>query len=1563
MPPKAAKRKFQYAKGSVDGLAKNWADRAIVREKLLKSKTLLSWPERRLVGVISCRALKLNKQVMLAMADILGPQSDIPLGVVVQPMKAQVRKIRNDLSMPDDIASTHCEARAIKRFQSLINKKLFVARKKRDPELEDLYAVYRSHWRKPTREEMGLPPLPNAEEEDMIAEDMDNEDEELDEGAPALQDEYFDDDDEDDDDDDELGCKLGALQMPAEGSKEGTCSLKPLADEPKLADCAAPEAPPKPARSLLQSLATPMNKTWTTTAELKVDRVERLARIAWLKKAIASKKVAPPAAPPSEPAGPVNPVEAETQIELGPESEPAEALASDPEDKPKAAAEALPSDPEDKPKAADSKLSDGHAKTDDANSADGKVAEQAPLEDRPHEKDSAGRPPEDVFDAPDEANFGRVKQTQLAEELAEDDFYAFFTTWYKDTEKSYEDAATFKNRALEIVGEFLDEMGTESAMSNPRGMSTQWIYGGPPSPEQARGYSSVAVDLLYDTTAPPPKTKRQYTPAFAAAVVREIPSLRKTKPTLVCVGRLRGFGGNVDLGNIHGMADADVDAMEQELRQLEDGQRCPQNTKEWSEHVEARQRAGLDTKCYSSQKAVPSTPSTWELPETLPDGVVPSLAATLFSPPAVDASTAPPKPSVAPSRKPSKPPSPGVAPPPARITNSDAPEKPSAPVLLPDAKAPEAPVLSAGAKAPQKPSALVPDAVAPEKPSAPVPEPHAKATETPVPNTHAKAPARAGKGTGNANPVLAVPVTMVKAGEDAEYASAPEPSAEPADLSDGAIRKRVYRLVAPREDGSYRLPDSVIQEYKDPLTRHKVVREFEKCGWQPDAFVRKCRKLVQSEEEVEIKEEWEFLTEEEMREANWTTLYDKKTMYWCCIKVKGHKRNIKRSLMDKLQECDDDTIDIKDGDLEMDFAQLDMEGADGGAPAAESGPTLEGIDKKMLQCFPDLEKVAQPSTVVGKAGIAIGKRAGKLDMLLTDLDECVETKNIGKMRDRCTSAQTELMEIDQKLGELIEAGLVDGYSGELQTQIRDELVKGRSKCVQSLMLEPRARAMISSAKKKRDLSPAAGDSPVERLVPCYSSGQKTLATELVPRESLEFPVDDGSKPIVLPWIRPSSWFGYLVPRYPRCVFGTAQNWQQELLTFWECYQRVHGGHEVFRHPSRLSRTIPLALHGDEGRYLKRSNFLVLTVESVLGVQRPRRQPCDCKSDPCLERYGDLHGLEGAAQRKASKQECNAKGHPYLSKFLCCGMSSSQYKEHPELLDSILELLSADLRKFCIEGIDIPGHGRLYGGFLGLKGDMAFHHKVGQLSRSYYNLGKRSDIPICHLCLAGAPNVAFETVSDTPDWEGSYCMSEPWESPPALASVPFDPLRKAEIFRLDPFHLWRVGLGRDLVGSGIVCLCQLGYMDLEPGCSKNIDDRLVRAHALFKLWCAGTGRTPALRSFSVHNFNCKSRSKYPWANVKGSDCTLMTDWLLFFTRNQIGDVKPEHQSFISALQQTLASAVAFWSILHSHGLWLDRYCAQCRIRFSGIPLRCTACWHWQTEKDADVIPALKLVVVS
>ena len=214
---------------------------------------------------------------------------------------------------------------------------------------------------------------------------------------------------------------------------------------------------------------------------------------------------------------------------------------------------------------------------------------------------------------------------------------------------------------------------------------------------------------------------------------------------------------------------------------LQDAQRCPQNTKEWQQHVEARERAGLDTTCYSQNKVVPSTPMTWELPETLPDETGGNLAKTLFTSPAAQA---PPKPSVGPSR---------------RLKLPKPSSSPSVATLAPSAPAP---VPNTDAKAPAKPP-------------------------PPVPDTSAQAPQKPGKGTGN-------PVTTTAAEETEEdYANAPEPPAEPSDLSDGAIRKRIYRMVAPREDGSYLLPESVIREYKDPNTRHQIVREFEKCGWSP----------------------------------------------------------------------------------------------------------------------------------------------------------------------------------------------------------------------------------------------------------------------------------------------------------------------------------------------------------------------------------------------------------------------------------------------------------------------------------------------------------------------------------------------------------------------------------------------------------------------------------------------------------------------------------------------------------------------------------------------------------
>lgn len=58
----------------------------------------------------------------------------------------------------------------------------------------------------------------------------------------------------------------------------------------------------------------------------------------------------------------------------------------------------------------------------------------------------------------------------------------------------------------------------------------------------------------------------------------------------------------------------------------------------------------------------------------------------------------------------------------------------------------------------------------------------------------------------------------------------------PAKLSKGAIQKRLWRIVQPKANGSFKVPQDVIDEYKDERTRKNVESLFEKSGYQRDWF-------------------------------------------------------------------------------------------------------------------------------------------------------------------------------------------------------------------------------------------------------------------------------------------------------------------------------------------------------------------------------------------------------------------------------------------------------------------------------------------------------------------------------------------------------------------------------------------------------------------------------------------------------------------------------------------------------------------------------------------------------
>ena len=451
----------------------------------------------------------------------------------------------------------------------------------------------------------------------------------------------------------------------------------------------------------------------------------------------------------------------------------------------------------------------------------------------------------------------------------------------------------------------------------------------------------------------------------------------------------------------------------------------------------------------------------------------------------------------------------------------------------------------------------------------------------------------------------------------------------------------------------------------------------------------------------------------------------------------------------------------------------------------------------------------------------------------------------------------------------------------------------------------------------------------------------------VPRDTLQFTSTNGDL-IELPWIRPSAWVKYLIEKYPRLLSGNKPSLEDELEAFWTYYKKVHPEHAMFvgpesRQAERMRCTVPLLVHGDEGRYLKRSNFMVCSIECPLGSDEGSRKSkaCSCASDKVLQRYTGL--LERSSESNPSKrkriamaQKTNSKGHCFLSKFLCFGMQSKFYKDFPGLLSMGFAELADDMTSLIEQGVSV-GADRYYAGFLGIKGDLKFHVQIGNLTRSYYNVGVKNENAICHLCMAGSPGIAFEEVSDDPIWESTMFQQTPWvgQAPP-LGRIPHDSRGGEASFKLDLFHCWKVGLGRDLVGSSIMYLALAGKFD-DPNSPEdpcNVPARLERAHGSFRLWCLANHKTASCRSFTKFNMMAPDLSSFPWFNAKGSDTTLATHWLLWFLRA----MPPDPQRIYLAMQQCFNSAIVFFDLLHSHGLWLHPPCAQRAQHHLSVMLR-------------------------
>ena len=453
------------------------------------------------------------------------------------------------------------------------------------------------------------------------------------------------------------------------------------------------------------------------------------------------------------------------------------------------------------------------------------------------------------------------------------------------------------------------------------------------------------------------------------------------------------------------------------------------------------------------------------------------------------------------------------------------------------------------------------------------------------------------------------------------------------------------------------------------------------------------------------------------------------------------------------------------------------------------------------------------------------------------------------------------------------------------------------------------------------------------------------------------------------WVRPSDWIKTLMKKAPHCLIGECKDVSLQLEAFWAAYKQSHPRHAVFEHHSnKLGKVLPLALFGDEGRGPKRDKFLVWTMESLIGLDDMQASPCNCAQQVSdMEAAGLDLCLPDCVQpfpphllSRAASQTTNYKGHSYVTRHLLFGFPGWAYKDDM-VMEKHLELLAADMSKLFWTGVEVHNGETFFAALCAIKGDMKHMVQLG-IERSYHKL--RGGM-MCSLCEAGYVDSElkpFEDTKDEPDWAITMGSSRPWDTEPKLCAIPYDSSFPEKAFALDVFHLFKVGMARDLVASMVLVLCNLTFFDActcpnnccnevvcmlfflytfflavclicskdVPGGTKNLPDRLASAHGLFSLWCSANRVSPGLRSFGKSFFNVTSKASYAWSSTKGSDSMLVLRFLSFYVglRNAGNDPLGQlHSDLLKTFKRTVDAALDAFEIMNKHGLWLHRQCAQ------------------------------------
>ena len=249
-----------------------------------------------------------------------------------------------------------------------------------------------------------------------------------------------------------------------------------------------------------------------------------------------------------------------------------------------------------------------------------------------------------------------------------------------------------------------------------------------------------------------------------------------------------------------------------------------------------------------------------------------------------------------------------------------------------------------------------------------------------------------------------------------------------------------------------------------------------------------------------------------------------------------------------------------------------------------------------------------------------------------------------------------------------------------------------------------------------------------------------------------------------------------------------------LPLFWQHFEKIEPGNKAFDEfkAGRLNpaRTIPMVIHGDEGRGRKRSGIMIVNGHGVIGRG----------TQPFLNRHADL------PQVRDLKAGINLKGHSLSTRFLAFVLPKTMYGSDAANLHRMLNEVAQEYAALQKRGLTMNNE-IWHIVCIGLCGDLPFHGKVAGLTRTFSRCVKKTGQiknGICHLCTAGEPEVNFEDFNDDAVWMSTVgSLPHPWKTMPEILKVlSTDRFNIPAFLRLDIWHCMHLGAGRAFVSSAI-----------------------------------------------------------------------------------------------------------------------------------------------------------------